>query len=78
MSVWCKKFKNGRTALITEEEQGPQSTDKDFVVVESLLREDRSVRVRETRCKTKCAMLHIAWKGTLGEGMFKLVKGEIN
>jgi transposase len=52
VSVWCKKFKDCRTALNEDPQkhrgrQRTSHTDENCVIVEVLLREDRKVKVRE-------------------------------
>lgn len=52
VSVWCKKFKDGRTDLIDDPEKNrgrPRTshTDENCSIVEGLIREDRRIKVRE-------------------------------
>jgi hypothetical protein len=57
--AWCNKFKNGRTALNDDPEKprGNNDTEENYVIVDGLIRKDRSVKVHEMqRGKQLCNM----------------------
>jgi hypothetical protein len=54
--LWCSKFRDGRTALSDDPEKQrgrPRTshTDEYYAIVEGLIRDDQTVKVRESHCK---------------------------